>query len=351
MTEANQKGESARHAIVGDANRSSDTANDSPLPTPDTALATYRYLRGGMAVIMVMLAAAVIVEKIPATCWQTSISAYYYTSAHSVFIAVLLALGALFIVYKGSSDTEDVLLTLAGVLAFIVAMAPTSRPLLLCGRSDLPPEYKVQPAIGPNVWAVIIALVVAQVLSLWQYRRTHTQQTKSPGGTLSLYLFWLLMALGLIALVFFRGWFNTNAHGTAAVLMFLAIIATVFHTAYLVGQPKYESEHRRLYLWLYRVIAVVMLVTLIAVVVLHLVLGSWNHWVIVIETALILEFTAYWVVQTIDLWKTPDRSKRLPKAVQQRLAERPTKRGLAGLKSELDKAREDPSGQQLLRLL
>jgi hypothetical protein len=309
MTEANQKGKSARHA--------------SPRPTRDIALATYRYLRGGMAILLVMLGAALISEKIPATCWQRSVSAYYYTSAHSIFIAVLLALGTLFIIYKGSSNTEDVLLTLAGVLAFIVAMVPTSRPEKLCGQYDLPVQYKVEPAIAPNVWAIIIALVVAQVLSWWVFRakpgRTDEKKeggTLSTGGALSLCLFWLIMVLGLIALVFFRRWFNANAHGTAAVIMFSAIIATVFQTAYLVGRPGYESKYKSLYLWLYRVIAVVMLVTLVAVAVLHLVLGSWNHWVIVIETALILEFAVYWVVQTIDLWDTPDRSLRLPEDAQ-----------------------------------
>ena len=52
---------------------------------------------------------------------------------------------------------------------------------------------------------------------------------------------------------------------------------------------------------IYRGIAAVMLVTLISVVILHLV----NHWVLVIEVALILEFAAYWAVQTKELWNTP----------------------------------------------
>ena len=52
----------------------------------DTALDTYRYLRGGIPVMLVMLGAALIIERARATCWQTSISAYYFTSAHAVFI-------------------------------------------------------------------------------------------------------------------------------------------------------------------------------------------------------------------------------------------------------------------------
>jgi hypothetical protein len=94
---------------------------------------------------MVMLAAGVIIEKRSATCWQSAISAYYYTSAHSIVIAALLALGTLFIVYKGSTDTEDVLLTLAGVCTLIAAMVPQGRPSPLCGQADLPKEF--EPAI------------------------------------------------------------------------------------------------------------------------------------------------------------------------------------------------------------
>jgi hypothetical protein len=123
----------------------------------DITLDAYCYLRGGMAVMIVMLGAATIGERLRASCWQTSTSAYYFTTAHSMFAAALSALGVQFIVYKGSSDTEDVLLTLAGILAFIVAMVPTTRPVLLCGRHDLPADYNVKYAITNNVWAVVVA--------------------------------------------------------------------------------------------------------------------------------------------------------------------------------------------------
>ena len=95
----------------------------------DRVLDTYRFLRGGLVVMVVMLFASLIVVAITTDgCWQTSISAYYYTAAHSVFVASLCALGILLITYRGSNDTEDILLDLAGVLAFVVAMVPTARP-------------------------------------------------------------------------------------------------------------------------------------------------------------------------------------------------------------------------------
>jgi hypothetical protein len=66
---------------------------DTTTHTRDITLDTYRYLRGGIAVMVVMLGAAVIGERLTATCWQTSISAYYFTTAHSIFIAALGSVG------------------------------------------------------------------------------------------------------------------------------------------------------------------------------------------------------------------------------------------------------------------
>jgi hypothetical protein len=318
----------------------------------DITLDTYRYLRGGMAVMIVMLGAAVIGERLTATCWQTSISAYYFTTAHSIFIAALCALGVQFIVYKGSSDTEDVLLTLAGILAFIVAMVPTTRPVLLCGRYGLPAEYDVKHAITNNVLAVVIALAIARIVSWWLYRRTKTTVPKSVLGTVSMYLLRAIMAVGLVAVIFFRDRFDSNAHGVAAVIMFLAIIITVVTTAFLVSrQEEAKSPHRHLYYVVYQSIAVAMIVTLSAVVVLHFVLDSWNHWVIVVETALILEFTVYWVIQTIELWGTPNRFELLPDADQPKLAQRRNTRGPAGLLPELVEATKSPVKERLLTAL
>jgi hypothetical protein len=260
------------------------------------ALETYRYLRGGMAVMIVLLGAAVLLERSRASCWQTSISAYYFTSAQAVFIAALCALGAMLIVYKGSSDTEDVLLNLAGVLAFVVAMVPTSRPLLLCGPADV--AAGGQSAI-PNTWAVVIALVVSRAAAWWMHHRTATMPQRSALGTAATWGQRLLLLVGLVALTLAPDWFRANAHGVAAVAMFAAIIATVAITALVVDSGRYR--------WVYRAILVAMVATLVAAVSLHLALDGFNHAVIVVEAALIAEFAVYWVVQTVELWGTTTR--------------------------------------------
>ena len=185
------------------------------------------------------------------------------------------------------------------------------------GPANLPPDYKAQAAALPNVWAVAIALGLGYLviwLVCWCDGARQTPGETRAVGLVSLCVFWLIMAVGLIALLFFRDKFLKYAHGAAGVLLLSAFIATTFCTASVVGlEDPSKSPHQRCYKRIYWGIAWLMLATLIAVVAVHLVHPSWLgvHWGLVVEVALILEFAAYWVVQTIDLWKTPDRSGRL----------------------------------------
>lgn len=295
------------------------------LPRTPITLAIYRDLRLGMVVLMVMLAAGVIIERASAPCWQSAISTYYYTSAHSIVIAALLALGTLFIIYRGSSDTEDVLLTLAGVAALTAAIVPQKRPQppdVLCpGPANLPTDYDalLRAAVLPNVWAVAIALglgyaVIWSVMINRWLRDRHCPHKRGCVAKVSLYVFWLTMAVGLLALIFFPDKFLEYAHGAAAVLLIAAFIATTFCTAYVVGrEDPSKSAHQRGYKRIYWGIAWLMLATSIAVLWVHHTRGLGGHWGLVAEVALLLEFAAYWVVQTIDLWRTPDRIMRFTK--------------------------------------
>jgi MFS family permease len=273
-----------------------------------------------MVVLMVMLAAGVIIERISAHCWQTAISTYYYTSAHNIVTAALLALGTLFVIYRGSTDTEDVLLTLAGVSALTAAMVPQARPSDLCpGPANLPLDFdnNAKAAMLPNVWALAIALGLGYLL-IWsvmlvKFLHGHPPRPRKLWAILSLCLFWLIMLLGLIALVFYPEKFKEYAHGAAAVLLLSAFIATTFCTAIVVGrEDPSKSAHQRGYKHIYWGIAWLMLATLIAVLWARLLHPTWfgAHGGFWAEWALIVEFAVYWVVQTVDLWKTPDRSGR-----------------------------------------
>ena len=317
----------------------------------DLTLDTYRYLRGGMVVMVVMLAAGVIGAAISSHCWQGSISAYYYTSAHSVFIASLCALGVQMIVYRGSSDTEDALLNLAGMLAFIVAFVPTGMPERQCGEAG--PWAKWEAAITNNVWAIIIALVFARLASWLLYRSTDTGRRRSLGGDVTVWTLRFVVTLGIIGFVFFRDLFDAQAHNAAAITMFLAIIATVCITAFLVHQQPATSRapHPNRYLRLYQIIAGLMFITLVLVIGVRLLVRGWSDWVLVLEALLIVEFAAYWTLQTIELWKTPNRVELIPERLRSQLAHKRELPGPAGLVKEVRQLRQLPSDERLCRAL
>lgn len=332
---------------------------DTPIPGDmkkdpyDVALNTYRSLRGGMVVMVVMLGIAVVHEGFTATCWQMSISAYYYTTAHSIFVAALCAIGALLIVYEGSTDTEDALLNLAGVMAFVVAMVPTSRPAteLMCGIYVLP-EYDVTHFITNNVRSVAIPFIAVQIFYWVVVKRRILPRETSRFGIVALVVFWAVIAVGLIGLIGFRKRFDSLAHYAAATTMFLAIIATVAITAFLVKhQEKSKSKNRRRYYVLYSAIAAAMIGTLSAVVALHWVFDVWNHWIIDIETLLIVEFAVYWAIQTFELRNTPNRYELLSEKDKAILAKGRALKPSKTIAAPPEMTTRSPAAERVLRAL
>ena len=67
--------------------------SDYPDTPKDYIIASYRYLRLAMVILVVTLAVSLVIEISRASCWQGSISAYYYTPVHSVFVGALVAIG------------------------------------------------------------------------------------------------------------------------------------------------------------------------------------------------------------------------------------------------------------------
>jgi len=90
------------------------------------AIKTWRYLRASMIGFVLAIFIGVGFERSKAPgCFQTSISAYYYTPVHGVFIGALVAVGTCLICLRGNTDAEDILLNLAGMFAPVVALVPT----------------------------------------------------------------------------------------------------------------------------------------------------------------------------------------------------------------------------------
>ena len=271
----------------------------------DAVLTTYRYLRLATVVLVVTLGVALLLATARSGCWRNSISAFYYSSAHNVFVAVLCALGVSLIVYKGSSDTEDVLLNLAGFLAFVVAVVPTVPPDAdACGAAERVLTAGWPGSVRDSVWAILVAGAVAEVAALVIARRTGSDRSLQPVARWVRTAGWVIVAVGVGFFVFAPGAFARHAHMVAAVLVFAGIIGVAVASAV---SASYTPDGAR-YAQMYRAVATAMFATLVAVVVVHRTFPEWGYLVIVTEALLVAEFAAFWIVQTVELWHVVDRT-------------------------------------------
>src|SRR5215207_3858994 len=205
-----------------------------PKDLPTYATKSYRYLRLSIVVVILSLLASVVLERINAGCWEESISAYYYTPVHTMFVGALLALGVAIIAIRGSTDVEDMLLNVAGVLAPIVAFVPTSRPSTLCSKhasavTDSAPYINnnlLAFAIGGGA-AVLTAVALTYRATRARAKARHEPLKFDPLTLVGLGLGLVLVVGGLLWFVLARDSFLEHAHGGGAVAMFalLGIVA------------------------------------------------------------------------------------------------------------------------------
>ncbi len=290
---------------------------------------TYRYLRAGMVVVIVMLFAAIFIDSVPQDCWQASISAYYYTAARNVFVATLCCLGIMLIVYKGSKDTEDVLLDLAGTLAFFVAFVPAGLPDQPGCRQVLPTASERSQEIANNMGAALVALAVAWSIIAFVYLVDKESRSRLSRWGNRLRAISVVILAGFVgAYVSFPQQFEATAHWVAAVMIFAIIGVVVFINAYLVGnQDKQDRRTRERYQRRYRVIGWMMVGSVAGAVIVaavgcagHLKGQAWDIPVFALETALLLEFALFWALQTFELWNYADRNTLISDEQQETLA-------------------------------
>jgi hypothetical protein len=278
------------------------------------AVRTYRYLRLAIVIVLGALGCSVVIERLHAACWEESISAYYYTPVHSIFVGALVALGVCLIAIRGNIDVEDILMNVAGVLAPIVAFVPTSQPTRLCTSHPYAPSDTL-PFINNNLVALGLALGAAVLLATVIIVVTARSSNSGSGRAVRLNghaifglgLSAVLLIIGVVWYVAFRSSFLDHAHGGGAAALF-ALIGVVI----LINGI---STPHRTYGWIYIAIAVAMALTVAVVFVLGRLNPHWRHqilWLEIIELALLL---AYWGLQTGELWNPgvptgPDRDNR-----------------------------------------
>jgi hypothetical protein len=262
-------------------------------PEQRYAIQTWRYLRLGMIGLVIGLGVSVVYEhfKVRSDCWQTSISAYYYTPVRAVFVGALIGIGVALISLRGNTPIEDVLLNLAGMFAPVVALVPTPDPGTC--TSVIASTQGRHANIANNITALIVLGVVALLVAGILIARNDATLLALIGYGVA-WAIWLAAAL-----VFWlaRHFFERNAHYTAAVLLFLSIVAVACINA--VGYKRATNTH--VIRNPYAAIAAAMLVSLAVMIVIGAL--GWRYWVIVVETLIISLFALFWIIQTVELWK------------------------------------------------
>jgi hypothetical protein len=302
----------------------------------EDAIKTYRYLRIGVIGAVVALGVSIFYEwsQVDFRCYQTSISAYYYTPVRAIFVGSMIVVCFALIVYKGRGPAEDVCLNFAGLFAPVVAVAPTTdvgqcwsrrpHPVPVFESGELAPWLvaNINNNIKTLLWTGLAGLILALILVIVVNAKNSKEERKperlvrgveaafkkhEKGTWLSLILTGLLLGIGWLLLLFWDD-FYTQAHGYAAMLFFAflwgAIVANVKRHwsqekaqkgtfwANLKGQDS-------LFKW-YALVALAMAVGFIVLFPAFRLAGK--HTVFWLEAWEILWFLVYWILQTAEKW-------------------------------------------------
>ncbi len=268
-----------------------------------TAVKTYNYLRIALAALVLLLYASVVLQWWAAgRCLQPSISAYYYTPVHAVFIGVLVTMGVCLVALKGNTDGEDVLMNLAGMLAPGVAFIPTVGAEQCSSAPLLTPD--ISAAVANNMPALFVTGAFVGAVALGIARREGGGTGLSTIDKAGLALSVAVLGAGVIWFFVGRDSFLAHGHDAAAIPMFLAIVGVVWLNARDVQQAVRQDgapTTRSRYVAMYRAVAIAMFVALAATVAVNLATASTTV-VLWVEVVLITLFAVFWLIQTTELW-------------------------------------------------
>lgn len=277
---------------------------------PLDALKTYRYLRLGMIGAVVLLGTSIVVESFDATnadtgaqwCLQESISAYYFTPVRAIFVGCMFLVGLALIAYKEREVWEDFLLNVAGMLAPVVAIVPTTA-VGMCYSIEPDPQPLaadgslanwVRLNVDNNMDSLFIVGSAAVVVGfiIWRLNlRDPLRRAEVHPYTRELLLGTLVILAAVLMLkMFFRDVFLAHAHGTSAILLF------VFLWLAIGANVRVHKKEGQGWVFPYRAVLLVMILGIPV----SLVFGG--HRILVLEAWEITAFAVYWILQTVENW-------------------------------------------------
>jgi hypothetical protein len=283
---------------------------------PNYLLASYRYLRLAIPTVVVTLFVSIFLEKAHATCWNGSVSAYYYSPVHSVFVGALAVIGVALFVIRGATLCEELLLNMAGLLAPVVAFIPTSWsdhdcPSNLVTHSQMTSIDNLLSGnrffakfSANNLTALIIggavALVLVTILTIANRNSgSPTNHRLERFVPIEVSVPAVGAVLVIVAGIVWHGAsqsnFNTHAHGYAAVLMFVLVGTVIASTA---------ARASGFYRILYFLCVGAMLVGGVIVYVVGALI-TWQHQTLILEAIEASAFGVFWLLQTVQLWPSP----------------------------------------------
>ena len=274
----------------------------------DEAAVTYLYLRLGMVGMVVLLVISVLIEHLRSpSCWQTSLSAYFHTPVHSVFVGGLVSIGFCLVVIRGRDTWQDVFLNVAGMLAPVVALVPTSDSGS-CHSTPRGPAQGTDAApsvlnafdlagVQNNLVALFFTGLVALLVShLWRRRLGRGSRADRIYRISASFAVTSGLVLVGFALFVFTDWFERVAHGTAAIAMFGCLGVVVF--------IRWRASRFTPFGFTYRVIWQGMAACALLAVGVGLLDGreviSMDHVVLLVEAAEIGWFVAFWITRAIE---------------------------------------------------
>ncbi|MFD4961160.1 hypothetical protein [Microbacterium sp. NPDC058389] len=268
---------------------------------------TYRYLRIGVAgtVVAILLAVA---QAATTYGWLTSISDYFYTPARDVFVGALVAASLALLALSGRGVVRGGV-DAAALFAPLIALVPTTLAPgavpgvpVECGGTArcFPPQYEADAANGVFVYLVLGGLVVLVALLLAALRQVSLAEVWP-----SLLIAVVVLAAVALTWGFARDVFLQQAHFVATTAFFALFAAAAVRNAFPRQGPPPPPVIRGLYI----AIAVGLILLLVAYAFLLPQAGTAGiPVVLIVETAALVLFFAFWVVQGVEKWSDPDPS-------------------------------------------
>ncbi len=279
-------------------------------------LKTYRYLRVGIVAMVLLLGVSLAVEIVVSDDpLLGSISAYYYTPVRNVFVGALTAIGLGLVAIAGRPGWEDSMLNLAGLLAPVAAFVPAALEEGSRDEQTVAGQVEVGDQVAAGVGNNVGALVVVGLLALaFTWATMDRPDPVTRRGFLVIVLVWSGVA------VWFLGWpeaFRMAAHYVAAVLLFLLIAGIALVNARRID-PAMATRGLNVRQLRAAYVAISLAMSLVVLVAGGLALWQWRgevpveHWVFWVEAALLLLFTVFWVLQTMEYWDEglPEEAQR-----------------------------------------